>query len=153
MDEEKKQVGRPQSYTRESQRYAQELELRRHHHEEERQREEAKEKAKDEENAESEGRFRRREKHPMAETGGRRREQENAQKIRVLSGILGLLFVVLIAAIIYEIVLGYGLKESARARSGDRAAWMQQTQELLVTGSDGTEILLAAQLDDRELQL
>lgn len=109
MDEERRNLGRPQTYTQESQFYAQELEMRRHMREEERKRE-----AAGKETAGAAGR--RRADHKKEEPSGRRREQENTQKIQILSVILGILVVLLIVAIIYEIILGHGLAETGNTR-------------------------------------
>lgn len=118
MDGEKKQTGRPQAYTRESQRYIQELELRRRRQEEQRERTASR-------NAGTSGRSDRK------GTGyTRRREQENAQKMKILVGILGVLVLLLIAAIIYEIVLGHGVRETGRERMA------RQEQADVVIGAD-----------------
>lgn len=65
----------------------------------------------------------------------RRREQENARKMQVLIVALGVLTVLLIAAIIYEIVLGYGTKETGRERM---AAREKNSQIIEVYPSDGS---------------
>lgn len=124
MDDEKKTLGRPQTYTQESQFYAQELEMRRHLREEERQQEAA---GKDHLSASSPER---RERQRKEETTGRRREQENTQKIRILSVILGILVVILIAAMIYEIGLGHGLAETGSER-------MTRTEQVTVLPEEG----------------
>lgn len=51
----------------------------------------------------------------------RRREQENEQKIQLLSIILGVLVVLLVAAIIYEVVLGHGTKATGNERMAQQA--------------------------------
>lgn len=110
MDGEKKQGGRPQAYTRESQRYIQELELRR------RRQEELKRSAASQDSGTS-GRT------DKKETGyTRRREQENAQKMKALFIVLGVLVVLLIAVMIYEIALGHGVKETGSERMARQQA-------------------------------
>lgn len=104
MDGEKRQSGRPQAYNRESQQYIQELELRRRRQEEERKRAE-------QQNSVASGRTNKK------EAGyARRREQENAQKMKILFVILGVLVVLLVAVMVYEIGLGHGIKETGSER-------------------------------------
>ena len=45
-------------------------------------------------------------------SGKRKREQENERKMQILGGILGILIVLLIAALIYEVGLGHGTKKT-----------------------------------------
>ena len=50
----------------------------------------------------------------------RHREQKNALKMQVLIVVLGVLVVLLAAAIIYEIVLGHGIKETGQERMANK---------------------------------
>lgn len=70
---------------------------------------------------------------PVRETvapkpGKRRREQENESKMQTLRMILGVLIVLLLAAIFYEIILGHGTKLTGGERM---AAEQQKKQEML----------------------
>ena len=59
-------------------------------------------------------------------TGKRRRIQENEAKMRTLWGTLGILTVLLIAAIIYEVVLGHGIRQTGSERMAS------QTDDIIV---------------------
>lgn len=61
--------------------------------------------------------------------GMRKREQENEAKMRRLRVVLGVLIVLLIAAIFYEIVLGHGIKMTGQERM---AFQKQQKQVILI---------------------
>lgn len=52
----------------------------------------------------------------------RKREQENLRKMQALGGILAVLIVLLLAAILYEVVLGHGTKETGNERMARREA-------------------------------
>lgn len=68
----------------------------------------------------------------------RHREMETEARMRVLWSILGVLVAILIAAIIYEVVLGYGTKETG----AERMEKMRQEKLLKVPESEdgrGTE--------------
>ncbi len=114
MDNEKKASGAPQAYTRESQRYIQELELRRRQQEQK-----VKEESPGPDSPERAG------KKP-AGSSIRRREQENTQKIQILCVVLGVLTVMLIAALIYEVALGHG----AVTTGNERMAQQEQEEAL-----------------------
>ena len=57
---------------------------------------------------------------PATHTGKRRREQENEAKMRSLWSVLGVLVVLLVAAIIYEIVLGHGIRQTGSERMAQK---------------------------------
>lgn len=59
--------------------------------------------------------------------GKRRREQEIEQKMNVLKRILGVLVLILIAAMIYEVVLGHGTKMTGSQRMAQQEQMKQQS--------------------------
>ncbi|MCD7832629.1 MAG: hypothetical protein LUH00_01365 [Lachnospiraceae bacterium] len=80
--------------------------------------------------------------HLSEPSGRRRRDEETDAKMRLLWGVLFVLIVVLVVAIIYEVVLGYGSLETGSERMGtnvletellsdteETAAEQQQTEE------------------------
>ncbi|MCD8347094.1 MAG: hypothetical protein LUD16_03895 [Lachnospiraceae bacterium] len=77
--------------------------------------------------------------HLAASSGRRRRDEETDAKMRLLWGALLALIVILIAAIFYEIVLGYGSLETGSERMGTN---VQETELSALTGKDdaGQEI-------------
>ena len=68
----------------------------------------------------------------------RRREQENALKMQVLIVALGVLTVLLVAAIVYEIVLGHGIKETGKERMAAREK-SSQSVEVYPSDESGTK--------------
>lgn len=60
-------------------------------------------------------------------TGKRRREQEIEQKMNGLKRILGVLVLILIAAMIYEVVLGHGTKMTGSQRMAQQEQMKQQS--------------------------
>lgn len=113
MSDRKKTSAKPTVYNRASQQYIQELELRRRQREEEKKRQAAEgESVTESPDTSAARRFRL--LNPAENS--RRREQENAQKMRILFAILGVLVVLLIAAFIYEVALGHGIKETGGER-------------------------------------
>ncbi len=57
---------------------------------------------------------------PQHQQMKRRREQENEAKMKVLWGVLGILTVLLVIALIYEIVLGHGTKQTGAERMAEQ---------------------------------
>lgn len=122
MSEEKRMPERRgRVYSDDSRRYVQELELKRR---------KRVESSQVHQEAGSKGRFMDGPGQSRQPGQGRtrRREQENWQKMKILLVILGVLVACLIAAIVYEIVLGYGTRETGGQR-------MAQTQELEQEGA------------------
>ncbi|MCC8102065.1 MAG: hypothetical protein LIP11_07325 [Clostridiales bacterium] len=74
--------------------------------------------------------------HLSEPSGRRRRDEETDAKMRLLWGILFLLIVILIVAIIYEVVLGYGSLETGSERMGVNT---QETELAPVTKENDTE--------------
>jgi hypothetical protein len=98
MEETKKEAGRSRVYSEDSRKYVQAMELRRHEHAEQK----------------NGGRFREpilSEKEPV-----RRKEQENSQKLHILTAILGVLVIALVVALIYEVILGNAVRETGSER-------------------------------------
>ena len=56
----------------------------------------------------------------------RRRERENESRMRMLVGVLGILIVLLIAALIYEVLLGHGTKMTGAERMAEEARRKQE---------------------------
>lgn len=77
----------------------------------------------------------------------RRREEETEAKMRLLWGILGILVVILIAAIIYEFVLGYGMKETGAQRMGE----LEQETALLGGQTGQMGVYSCGELTDFEI--
>jgi uncharacterized protein YpmB len=46
----------------------------------------------------------------------RRKEQENSQKLHILTAILGVLVIALVVALIYEVILGNAVRETGSER-------------------------------------
>lgn len=63
--------------------------------------------------------------------GERRRDQENTFKIQILTMLLGVLIVLLIAAVIYEVILGNGTKQTGN----ERMSGQNTSAELLQSGT------------------
>lgn len=76
--------------------------------------------------------------------GKRRREQENEAKMRVLKGILGVLIVLLVAAIIWQIVLGHGIKQTGAERIAQQQKEKQEALEKLLNDTSESELSDAA---------
>ncbi|MCD7814135.1 MAG: hypothetical protein LUH20_08855 [Lachnospiraceae bacterium] len=74
--------------------------------------------------------------HLSEPSGRRRRDEETDAKMRLLWGVLFVLIVVLVAAMIYEVVLGYGSLETGSERMGTNA---QETELLSDTEETATE--------------
>lgn len=72
--------------------------------------------------------------------GKRRREQENEAKLRVLKGILGVLIVILIAAIIWQIVLGHGIKQTGAERIAQQQKEKQEALGKLLDDASESEL-------------
>ena len=141
MDENKKRAGRPQVYDDETSGYGRELEYRRRMKAREQERQREAEKTQVQERP-REARNPQRQmmeekltplrtkleqgqegirKTAQSVTGAERhREQKNALKMQVLIVALGVLVVLLAAAIIYEIVLGHGIKETGQERMANK---------------------------------
>lgn len=66
-------------------------------------------------------------------TTKRRREQENELKMQSLKMVLGVLIVVLAAAIFYEIILGHGTKMTGSERMAEQ---QRQKQELMMQSEE-----------------
>lgn len=64
----------------------------------------------------------------------RKREQENARKMQVLMIAMGVLIVLLVAAIIYEVVLGHGTKQTG----AERMAQQKEIQRQEMNSKDGS---------------
>ncbi|MCD8013785.1 MAG: MSCRAMM family adhesin SdrC [Lachnospiraceae bacterium] len=102
-------------------------------------------------------------KEHLAESNGRRRrDEETDAKMRLLWAILGVLVVILVAAIVYEIVLGNGTREtgsqrmsgSAQETETDASAGVNEENEgtseteedvVIVTDSDGESEAVAGE--------
>jgi len=74
--------------------------------------------------------------HLSESSGRRRRDEETDAKMRLLWGILLALIVVLVVAIFYEVVLGYGSLETGSERMGTN---VQETELSSLTEADDTE--------------
>ncbi|MCC8044646.1 MAG: hypothetical protein LIP12_03990, partial [Clostridiales bacterium] len=76
-----------------------------------------------------------RERLTEAPSGRRRRDEETEFKMRVLWILLGILVVLLIIAIVFEVILGYGSRETGSERMG-AAAEQTETETLSWTESE-----------------
>lgn len=109
-----KRSGRPRIYEHGSGEYIQEMELRR--------RKQAQERSAGQRQGAEQPPTRRYKNNGLT----RRKEQENAWKMQMLFWVLGALIVLLVAVIIYEIILGHGLKQTGKERMAAKSVRVER---------------------------
>ncbi|MDY3251103.1 MAG: polysaccharide deacetylase family protein [Candidatus Choladocola sp.] len=75
----------------------------------------------------------------LSDVSRRRRERENETKMQLLMLVLGVLTVLLVAAILYEIVLGHGTKMTGAERMAAADRQKQQTENIIVENENDTK--------------
>ncbi len=140
MDDSRKKTGKPRIYG-EDDSYERELAYRRQIKMQKEVQEERKKQSEEEPAAEKDslrGKFEKkaggiRRSAQIVTGSARKREQENARKMQILMIVMGVLIVLLVAAMIYEVVLGHGTKQTGAER-------MAQQKEIQSQGMNSKNV-------------